>query len=598
MGERLRNWYVKIGSNFEGPFSAESIREALRVGELDPFALVTPDSKNVPAKPLIDVNEIFEVGKPTESKASDIKAGLEDLNQTVQLPDEDSNPSEEKAHSEQQDDDFFFIPQRSEDEDDLNKTVRSEDVRPHSQQGGKAAKTSSSSSASHTEKPEKASSQFESIMTNITNALSTYADMIPASLTNVKEKLSNPIESITSLLNPQKPKHTPSALDDMGESLRQADDQLYHKIEEDFKTNNKLKIKSTLFQGVKGKSGRKASSKSKAKKTLKKSHKAKNTVKKKKYIIVVGNKEYGPFSSTEIVNSHKKGKLAGGLIVKKLGSSARLRVNKFCELYGQNQARKAASGPAYLGNKYNVSPDLYRHSSSFTNGLSSQITQLVVGLLVIAVVAGGGLYIYKGHLFGKNSSYTKRVAAKKKPRTTTVRRSSKSSSSKRKSSVRSSSTRRITKSKSSSKKMSIPKSISSSKTARKPTYKYKRARRTPTYMKKNTSSPKVLSAKLVENKSRTNRSSPATASVIRRANLAARVDKTVSIGPLYYSLRDLAKCPTKCTLTMRDSAGQTVQVTFFKNAKFEGKLKAKKGRASISGIVKSSGKKLILQEVR
>jgi hypothetical protein len=86
-------------------------------------------------------------------------------------------------------------------------------------------------------------------------------------------------------------------------------------------------------------------------------------------------------------------------------------------------------------------------------------------------------------------------------------------------------------------------------------------------------------------------------SAILAAKLTKRINRKVTVGPLFYSLRALSSCKLKCVLSMRDGAGQRLSVTFFK-AGFEKQLRSKKGRATVTGIVKSRGKNLILQRVQ
>ena len=73
-------------------------------------------------------------------------------------------------------------------------------------------------------------------------------------------------------------------------------------------------------------------------------------------------------------------------------------------------------------------------------------------------------------------------------------------------------------------------------------------------------------------------------------------NKVVTIGPLKFKARALSECGLKCRLSMTDTAGQKIIVTFFTSAQTA--LRKKRGFAAVKGLVKSSGKELILQEVK
>ena len=86
-------------------------------------------------------------------------------------------------------------------------------------------------------------------------------------------------------------------------------------------------------------------------------------------------------------------------------------------------------------------------------------------------------------------------------------------------------------------------------------------------------------------------------STLARAKLSKRIGQTVTVGPLFYSLKSLSACPAKCTLNARDSAGLSLKIIFFKVG-YKKKLRVKKGRAIFTGLVTSGGKSLILRSIR
>lgn len=75
----MAKWYVDIDGKYEGPFTSRNLRDALREGDLDPFALITKDPATIPPRPIIDVNEIFE---STSNRSQEQEF---DLDQTVRL---------------------------------------------------------------------------------------------------------------------------------------------------------------------------------------------------------------------------------------------------------------------------------------------------------------------------------------------------------------------------------------------------------------------------------------------------------------------------------------------------------------------------------
>jgi hypothetical protein len=56
----LEVWYLQIGAQRKGPFSSAGLREALRLGEVDPFCDVFHASNPDLVKPLLEWDEIFD----------------------------------------------------------------------------------------------------------------------------------------------------------------------------------------------------------------------------------------------------------------------------------------------------------------------------------------------------------------------------------------------------------------------------------------------------------------------------------------------------------------------------------------------------------
>ena len=78
-------------------------------------------------------------------------------------------------------------------------------------------------------------------------------------------------------------------------------------------------------------------------------------------------------------------------------------------------------------------------------------------------------------------------------------------------------------------------------------------------------------------------------------DLASKLDSTVKIGPLSYSMSDLNACKGPCRITFRGSDG-SVTAIFFKQA-YGAQLERKNGFATITGIVQNGGREILLKGV-
>ena len=92
---------------------------------------------------------------------------------------------------------------------------------------------------------------------------------------------------------------------------------------------------------------------------------------------------------------------------------------------------------------------------------------------------------------------------------------------------------------------------------------------------------------------------PAAPAVIGASPYAAKNNQVISLAAANYSAAALAECGLKCTLAMTDNKGISFEVIFFK-AQIEGLLKARAGKAAISGRLTVQGSRniLYLQSVR
>lgn len=72
-----------------------------------------------------------------------------------------------------------------------------------------------------------------------------------------------------------------------------------------------------------------------------------------------------------------------------------------------------------------------------------------------------------------------------------------------------------------------------------------------------------------------------------------------TVGPLNFSLTALEACPSKCTLTLRDSSGMSIKAIFFKSAYYD-QLKKNPSSIFISGSVRKEGSSatILIQDVR
>ena len=64
-------WYLQMGAQRKGPFSSAGLREALRLGEVDPFCDVFHASNPDLVKPLLEWDEIFEATSASSSTPQD-----------------------------------------------------------------------------------------------------------------------------------------------------------------------------------------------------------------------------------------------------------------------------------------------------------------------------------------------------------------------------------------------------------------------------------------------------------------------------------------------------------------------------------------------
>lgn len=91
--------------------------------------------------------------------------------------------------------------------------------------------------------------------------------------------------------------------------------------------------------------------------------------------------------------------------------------------------------------------------------------------------------------------------------------------------------------------------------------------------------------------------SPATSSFSFRS-LSGLVGKEVSLGAVSYDIESLEHCQgVKCSLEAKNSAGESVQVSFFRAAFYDA-LKARKGKATFMVTVGESGATVYLKEVK
>jgi hypothetical protein len=81
----LSGWYLQIGAQKKGPFSALGLREALRLGEVDPFCDVFHSSNPDLVKPLLEWDEVFDETLPLPSGSGDPQTHLAPSNQIIKV---------------------------------------------------------------------------------------------------------------------------------------------------------------------------------------------------------------------------------------------------------------------------------------------------------------------------------------------------------------------------------------------------------------------------------------------------------------------------------------------------------------------------------
>lgn len=588
---------------FEGPFTAKALRDAMREGALDPFALVTTDPDNVPPRPIIDVSELFVFDESEEA----IGDRLKELEQTIQIENGAENiepvsfdllesdysqgySNEERAddlerthrsekdsdeyvpsqniNSQNQDDSEYFVPgqglSEEELEEDLNKTVRSEDVASNELEHKKPSNRDQLAALGIAEEIERGAKKA---ISGISDAVSSLSAKIE---TNFKGKILTTLNLKIPGLSPKKK----TVLSTNNASNRK----------------NKSDIRETLFNNI---SQRMLSSIT---------NKPKPGI--KKYMIYKGGKSYGPYSSSEITHGFYTKKINGNLGVQKIGNQTRFSVVQFVRLYeitqkqkrlGLNKKRKP---PKNFGLSFESTPE--KKNSRKVKSLADRLAMTALVLCAASGIAFGGFYAYKeiylkGNLAYQNKltkerrSFSKyrKTAPKKQIRRLTV---DKTSTAKKSTSYKSASKQKLSsKTKRKQSNLAIPKKVGGS--ARKSYYQSAKKTRNPGPKKVpyKTMSAKSFNSSTVAKK--------AQSSTILNARLSEKINKKVALGPLYYSVSSLNSCKLKCSLQVRDSSGQRLTVTFFKAA-FQAILRKKAGKATFGGIVKSGGKVLILQEVR
>ena len=81
----MSGWYLQIGAQKKGPFSALGLREALRLGEVDPFCDVFHSSNPDLVKPLLEWDEVFDETLPLSSGSRDPQTDLAPSNQIIKV---------------------------------------------------------------------------------------------------------------------------------------------------------------------------------------------------------------------------------------------------------------------------------------------------------------------------------------------------------------------------------------------------------------------------------------------------------------------------------------------------------------------------------
>lgn len=337
----------------------------------------------------------------------------------------------------------------------------------------------------------------------------------------------------------------------------------------------------------------------------------------RKYFLVRSGKEYGPFSSAEIVESFMRGHVESNVKIRKYDSSGKVTVSKFVSHYLENNSRPSPrrnSRPPRPGAQYprprQFSKTGYGMSAStLSNMLERLVADKVMSIgLIVAVVTlliFGGVYI-AGNQKNVESRQDRYVQQQRKPvvKRRIIRRwVPKSTPTSKVSSVKTT-------------KKTVKKTTSKKRPTKRPTTSVKKASPRSTYKKPSSlvtrpsSSRKAKGFKVPVKSTRppayrrpapaytmSARTSPVRQGVLARANLPSKNLKTVTLGPLKYSLSSLNRCGMKCSLTMKDDTGRTIVVEFF-TAQYKGVFNAKRGTATVTGLVKDFGKSLILQGVR
>jgi hypothetical protein len=557
---------------FEGPFTAKALRDAMRDGSLDPFTLVTQDPATEAPRPIIDVGSIFDEGISKEDQLDSVQSTLsldkepeisnlninapQDVESTVLVDDEKESDSEED----------LFVPSYTGEAEDVSITNRTEE---------RISKDL-----------EKSDNYIESVDPLIKQ------ETVDLAKEKAKEKAEEALEKATEVMD-----NVSSAV---GKYAKKIENNFAAKVWTSLTNNNlvvkgakkKTDIKDTLFNKIL----------QKAKNSTLYRSRQKDKQKKKKYLLVAKGTEYGPFTSAQIVQSYLKGRVSGRVTVKKIGENSKFSVEQFTRMYHlvqknkkqkDHQLKKAMASAGDHNPGFGLSFDRKnpeqqpRNHKSFTE----KAGMFVLVLFASAGMAFGGYYLYKE--IKVNSSETRKVAVKQKTKNlkkyrTKVRtkKVSKTRTKSRPTSKRTSVARKAG-------KLSIPKNMN--KSARKTYYKPS-SRRTKKYSAPVTSkNVRAMSAKSLVRKRQ--RGTKKLHSVILNSKLHLKENKKATVGPLFYNLKTISGCKLKCTISMRDSSGQSIKVVFFK-AGFEKKLKLKNGRVTVTGIVKSRGKTLILQSIR